>query len=464
MDTSALTPSTGTELTVALPEPLQAQVEWLRRRHGLDEVTASLMALSAVLGACGASRRLLNPADLTTVAPSMALVISGSTPRLASALNLVVDPIRQWMLRRIGNPDRRQDNQRRLEIAGLHEQLVHLNLTLERALQPPPPGMERMMLDQGELRERVRGIEAERDAVSEKIEDRAFRLAPYFLVDDPPLAALLDPGKLCLDGGLLHLSTGGDWISAIRRQPGRMKAELSGLLARSWRGLPDHHDDRHVRPTVSSLIVVNPQEADALWGRELTRYHLPDQFFHVADTSDAGFDLDADCPDDEPWTAGIQALVNTRLKSEVINYQLSAEAVSLYQAQLNGISAPPSRSAERRALLTLKLALLIHLASARRDQLEIGDDTFKAGCELAARVCEATAESIRQREVPRRSARPGGVERLIATLKRRGPLTWRQLLRSSHSQKARTLRGQLNKAIKSGRIFQEGGLYGLTTE
>ena len=458
-------PGAGNVAAEAIPQPFRAQVELLKRRYGLNEVTASLTALSAVLGACGGSRRILNPADLTALAPSLSIVIAGSSLHLGSALNLVVDPVRQWILQRIGKPDRRGDNQRRLEIAALYEQLVHVDVTVAQARQPPAPGMERLMYDEGQQAHRLREIEAERDAILENIEDRAFRLAPFLLADDPTPAALLDPGKLCLDGAVLHVSTAGrDWISALRRAPSAMKADLASLLARSWRGLPDSGSDHHVCPFLSSIIIVD-QGADDLWGRELTRYGLPDQYFHVTDASDASFDLHAGCEDvdGDLWTGALQVMVNTRLRGDITYYHLSPDAVALYEVQLNAlIRAAPveGKIAERWALLSLKTTLLIHLASTAREEVEIGAETLAAGSELALKVCEATSQFIRQRRASAPSAeKSGGVERLVATLKRRGPLRWRQLLQSSHSQKAKPLRTRLNQALKEGRVRKEGELY-----
>ena len=46
-----------------LAQPLRGQVGWVRRRYGLDPVSACLATLISVGCACGPSRSILSPVD-----------------------------------------------------------------------------------------------------------------------------------------------------------------------------------------------------------------------------------------------------------------------------------------------------------------------------------------------------------------------------------------------------------------
>ena len=107
-----------------LDEPLRGHVDWLRRRHGLNQTGALLAALAPVLAAIGASRRILNPIDYAFVPAAMNLVLVGAGP-LHAAVNLSLEPLRQWMLARV-----EPGNRVRLRIADLHQDLNHVDLLM----------------------------------------------------------------------------------------------------------------------------------------------------------------------------------------------------------------------------------------------------------------------------------------------------------------------------------------------
>lgn len=455
-----------------LGAPLRSQVDWLQRRHGLSPVGASLAALSGLLCATGPSRRILNPLDLSFLPPAMSLVLIGSPAlHVRAAVNLGLDPLRQWMLHHLGEAGVVGSRRARLRIGELHEQLTQKDFLLRNAVQPMRPGIDPNLALEKELEANRRKFILEREAIIRRIHEESFRLAPSFLCDDASLRRLLDPIRLAHDAAVLAVSTSGHAATAWSRASRAEKAAFARLLITSWRGLPCAGGEVPSHPLLSSLTVTDPAGARTLHGDpELAVTGVVDELFFVP-TLEPGVvaDLDAACDSEviEQSITSLQALITARVGGIRVDHQFSAEAVRRFQGFLDtsmGAAEADESSAarwEQAPALCLKLALLVHVGSPDRDEQEIGTDAVEFAAALATAICQNTIDFTRARQdalVPARTDE-AEVEALVNKLRLRGPLRWRQMLRGRRDQKTDVLVALLDKAITAGRIRRDNDLY-----
>lgn len=457
-----------------LDPPLRGQIDWVQRRYGLDPVTACLATLLSVLCATGPSRRVLSPIDDSFLPPAFSVVLHGDTIALGAAVNLSLDPLRRWLLARIGHPDKRDLRRARLRLADLHRDRTHLELELGQPEPEPTPFSFGAMNPQEAARSREQ-TRTKLETTLVEIEKTTFRLLPHALVDDALVSQLLAPGRLSLDGAVLAASLSGEAASGWTAAAGPEKTALARVLNASWRGWPQAGDEQtHACPLLSAVLVTEPEGACTLWqdkGLVEVNRHL----FYVGTDAEPAFDLDAK-PDEEAedFCGGVlQPLVNARLTGRVLNYALNEAATTHFQAFLRqvlmkakSLSSNEGRRRERAPILALKFALLVHIASPAQSDEIIDVPTVEFACRLADAVCARDLEFVRRTSASLVGQTPEKVvsetarlSALVNRLKLRGPLRWRLLLRGCHQQKAESLEMLLSRGIAAGLIRQEGDRY-----
>jgi len=209
------------------------------------------------------------------------------------------------------------------------------------------------------------------------------------------------------------------WLSDVADETSHLRPLLSNIIVTDLRGVEALRDDRDLTSVCSEVLfvpAVTPGAADL--------YAVPDLV--------------------DQWVTGLQELISSRIRGEIIDYRLAAPAVARFSRYLE------SEPGERHALC-LKAALLAHCGS-QRDQPEIDEETVEFAIALSTSIS-------RSPEIPRRSIREDELEALIAKVRLRGPLRWRELLRGRHLQRADPLVSLLDQAISSGRLRREGDLY-----
>ena len=461
-----------------LAEPLRGQIEWIQRRHGLTPAAASLAVLATVLCVCGPSCRITNPMDARSLPPGLSVVFHGRPAAyVQAAVELGLDPVREWMLRRIGPPDKRQLSRARLRLGELHQERVakefHLNSCTTSS--KTPDGEFGGALKGSELEAHRKTLEDEHARILREINNMTFLLRPHLMVDDAALPRLLAPGRLSTDGAVLHTSLGGHAVPAWTGANADTKAELARLLHLGWHGLPDAGDeDCHVRPLLSNVLVVDAAGARSLLSdRGLVAAgvirHL---FFLEASEGDAKFDLRAAHPQETAklWNERLQALLNSRLAGSSVEHHLDSQATEVFEAFTRGLfdetrTSEPEEAhrLERTPVLALKLAVLTHAVSPDREQEAIGVKTIEFACVLAMAVSIGDLKfgSLAKPGVATAGAAAGGdaVTALVAKLRLRGSLRWRELLRSQRVHKAEPLEKLLAEALAAGLIRKDGDRY-----
>jgi hypothetical protein len=450
-----------TKLLELIGEPLRGQADWLRRRHGLTESGAAVTALTAVLCAVGPSHCVLNPVDLTALPASASFVLVG-TPvmHVQAAANVVLDPIRQWIHTRIAKDGKPGLRRVRLRIADLHEQLLQQEFLLRTTIPQPRPGIEPFLMAENERKERQAEVENTCREIRGRIKDELFRLTPMVMVDDAPIRHLMDPCALAHDGGVLAVSISGRAIRAWTQARRGEKAELARLLGNSWLGLHDAFPS-----TVSALVVTDPTGAKVMIGdADLTGTGVADELLFISALgSEPKTDILVELADDisEQWTTGLQAMIDARIAGSRVDHQLCPDALTRFQRFLNeDVKSPEFRGLERSPPTVLKMALLAHCAT-RRDEADIDTGTL----EFAIALSEAVAASdTGSRAAPKEEVIDTDLDAIVAKLRLRGPLRWRQLLRSCHYHKAAPLIRVLEHGIATGRIRRDGDLYDVVEE
>ena len=457
-----------------LVHPLRGHVDWVRRRYGLDPVVACLTTLISVGCACGPGRQILSPVDDSFLPPALGVVFHGAVMHLGAAVNLSLDPLRRWLLNRLGPPDKREVRRVRLQLADLHRERTYLELQLANG-GPKPAASPFGMIDPKEaakLREQTR---AKLAGTLGQIEATTSLLLPHVLADDAPLTQLLAPGRLSLDGAVLAASLSGDAVAAWSGASGADKVALARLLGLAWHGWPKAGDEQtHARPLLSVALVTDPEGARTLWNdRNLAGVNR--HLFLVGNETEPVFDLDVD-PDADAgdFYATLSPLITTRLEGRTVDHHLNKAATAHFQAFLNrtlaGTKLLPSDEAhrqERAPVLGLKLALLIHAVSPAQAEDTIDVPTVEFGLRLAEATCARDLDFTRglvsvtapPDDPTTNTPEDRKLSDLVEKLKLRGPLRWRSLIRSGHVQKEAPLRKLLVKGIEAGLIHQEGDLY-----
>ena len=457
-----------------LAQPLLGHVGWVRRRYGLDPVSACLTTLISVGCACGPSRSILSPVDDSFLPPAFGVVFHGEAMHLGAAINLSLDPLRRWLMARLGPPDKREVRRARLRLADLHRDRIHLELQLGNC-EPEPVAFQFGAMDPKEaakLREETR---ARLEAILGEIESTTFLLLPHVLADDAPVAQMLAPGRLALDGAVLAASLSGDAVSTWTGATGPEKAALARLLSLSWRGLPQAGDEQtHARPLLSAALVADTEGARTLWqdaGLAKVNQHL----FFVGTDVEAAFDLDAE-PDEDTgdFCTALKPLITARLEGRFMNHQFNKAAKAHFQAFLSRTlvqakerSSHEAHRLERAPMLVLKLALLVHAVSPGQGEETIDTPTVEFACRLADAMCSQDLKLVRRSASLTASLVGSAVDTredrklsdIVEKLKLRGPLHWRKLIRTGHVQKEAPLRKLLVKGIEAGLIHREGDFY-----
>ncbi len=457
-----------------LTQPLRGQVDWVRRRYGLDPASACLATLISVGCACGPGRSVLSPLDDSFVPPALGVVFNGDAMHLGAAVNLSLDPLRRWLLARLGPPDKREVRRARLRLADLHRDRIYLELQLGNG-EPEPVTPLFGSMDPQEAAKLHKQTCVKLAAILGEIESTTFLLLPHVLADDAPVAQLLTPGKLSLDGAVLAASLGGDAISAWTTATTPEKFALARLLSASWRGWPQAGDEQtHAHPLLSAALVTDADGARTLW-QDTGLTKVNDFLFFVGADGEAAFDLDAE-PDKDAgdFCQTLLPVITARLEGRIMEHDFNKAATTHFQAFLNrtlaqarGLPSHEARRLERAPMLALKLALLIHDVSPGQREKTIDTPTVEFACRLADAMCSRDLEFVR-RSAPVTAAAEGSatntpedskVADIVEKLKLRGPLRWRELIRGRHIQKEAPLRKLLIKGIEAGLIQREGELY-----
>jgi len=439
----------------------------LAGRYGLTPLAGYVVALVTVACVNGPCHRIVNPLENTIIPSTFAAVLHGASAfQIGAALSAELEPLRRWIAENIGDPDGQERYRVRLRQSALCEQIRNTEQALAMAGKPLDPLVERMAPPISEREAHVDALNRQAAELNSQLRGSAFGLAPNLIVEGVSLGQLRDPGKLCVDGSVYYAAVRGDFLGMMLRQgTADQRANFVRLLAASWTGVTCAGvEEAHRQPLIGSVVTSTTAGAVELRQKypEVSHHHL-----FVGGASGEALRLSESSPEDLTalWRGCLNAVLTKRVERSGIAHSCEPNAARFYgdfvaQVLRRAALSPQPERFERAAILSLKMALLVHLTSAPRESITL--DEMEAGCALAWCIVREDFEFATSYHAAPEHRVSSEVERLVAKLRVRGPMTWRELLRGSHRQKAEPLHATLNHAMQLGQVRKENDTYAAT--
>jgi hypothetical protein len=318
---------------------------------------------------------------------------------------------------------------------------------------------------------------AKDDAESwQKIRDLSLLLRPDLVTEDTDLRRLLSPRQMAFDGVVTSLSLDGAAVPRLRAASRSLLMETASLAARVWQ--PQFRRDQQHEPGddyVARLWVLRESDtAEMLADDSIRRSGLCGSMLFADASSGGPLKCGGGLPPESAWDdftktalqcwyyrlSGHQALLSLSVDAMVKCYSfIESRCQRLVELGMLAEGLP-----EHLPTLLVKLAQLLHIARHQGAgdawKTRIDTTTINTAARLADALIASHLDIVVRHGHPRTHGHPKAVsseiELVTTRLLVRGPLPFRDLMRSLHRVNARELERMLAAAMAAGAVAKEG--------
>ena len=427
--------------------------------YEISEFGAVALLLSAVSAAAGGCA-WLRWSDGLAIAPTLNTLFIGAGGSFRSAAD------NAWSVARTrlgGAPDVIEDiTTARCQIIELRTRLASIDQQIKEmeVFRKHFADFEKARLVRAQLYE-------EQTRITEQLAQISRSVGQRLLIENGPLAVLLEPGKVSLDRSIHCLCTSGTITARLTTSSARFLADLADLTAHVWTerftcAAPAANPNELLS---LNIIVSESQAATFLRSSRIRSSALIDQFLMIGLCCPADQVRNSSPAPADAWSEFSQVcdeLVKAREALLRTVYRLNREAeeeIGRYvrdrNAAARGLGLERSAIFDRIRGLVSKFALMLHLCSEHRQEVSLGMETVKAACALADAALSGhlgLQRELAMREQTAVKQEGDVIEMIVERLLIRGPLNRRQLAQSFHDQKYTHWGPMLAQALASGRV------------
>jgi len=478
---------------LAIPDAeTNALDSYSRHLAGLYQIsleTSYLISSAVINAAAGASIQLKGPGANTTVAALNTMLISQSSPRLRLAMEDSFQAVRPYANRMA--VARQALTESRIEEvkqqgAELSKQFKELRLRAEKTRSPDNPNLKPSEIpgfDPQWLKDRF-GTETQEeknekeaallDQKSAQMLSEATKLfssfhfnkKPGFFVEGILPEELIESHDLCADGSIFNLDIDATtWMSVARLSPAKSR-ETGSRLAAGWRASPIARKGEILpASTISSLSQVGSAEFPKFWANRRIEENRLRSILLPANVDFSGYSVKKLTTRGEEVRAFFERTLKilfARLEGrQQTNVSLSQEAEAIFLDFVLEIESIPACSPILREIvqsassMALRLALLFHLGKGEASLLT--PDTMKRACHIAAWCVSGTAHLLlsgMEQNAPGEDDLENEIWVVVAKVRKKGPLSRRELYRTFHDQSSSRHIPTVEKAISRGLLCE----------
>jgi len=491
---------TWTDGTLKIPEPepnpLDAYSRYLSGYYKIPLEASYLISNSVINAAVAASIRLKGPGTNTTAAALNTMLVSESGARLQFAIEDAFHAIRPLanrmaVSRQTFTEKSAEDVKGRA--AELLKQAGEMQSSAAKTRSPDNPNLKSSDSDwcgpkwavessgivtQDEMNERD-ACDAERKATALRrdaakiISGYHFHDKPGFFVEGVLPEELVASHDLCADGSIFNLDIDANtWMSMTGLSRAKSR-EISSRLNAAWRAATVAQKGEILpASTISSLSRMSSDDFLKFWANPRTRENRLQSIILPVNTDFAGTYLeDVSTKNEhilqffERTTKLLLQRIEGRQQEDIL---LSREAKDMFLSFVGGIEGIANFQPQIRELLrpagsmALRQSLLLHLGNG--DSKQLSSQTMKRACHLTAWSICGTAHMLENNQAHRRPGTDDSdheVWVMVAKVRKKGPLSRRDLFRTFHDQTSSLHLPIVEKALSKGllRETDDGSLY-----
>ena len=486
--------------TLVLPnEPTGASDSFSRhlsKLYGLPLEACHLISNAVTNAAVGSRVCLMGPGTISTAPAVNTLLISEGGTRLQLAIEDAFQALRPHALRMAIAKQTLTDK----SVDSVKQQAANLLARSDKALssaaktrssdKPNPQPLEFNWSDPNwatslngsdpqKEKDEQEACKLEQEAATLKAEATKvisayhFQDKPGFLVEGPLPEELIATHDLCADGTIFNLDIDANtWMSLARLSSAKSRVVGSRFNA-AWRASTVARNGEILpASTISSLSRMSSDDFMGFWTNPRIEENRLKSIILPANTDFAGSFHKEECQETgqiiQFYEGSVKLLLQRLEGKPPENIVLSREAQEVFLSFVGDIEDASSSHPGIRDLLksagstALRQSLLLHLGNGGAKALTC--ETMKRACHLTAWCVCGTAQMLETQRKQRQN-RPSDFDEevwvIVGKVRKKGPLSRRELYRTFHDQASSRHQPIIEKALSRGllRETEDGSLY-----